>query len=129
MKVQAHALLIFKRKVYVRRGRRAAILHLLDGHETVCADDIRAAVACPKGINPKCFGVVPTELAKLGLITKVGFKNTRRPDAHSRSIYIWGLVDAAAAKQWLAKNPDIEMPPDGPADDDGNAHAVSPVAV
>lgn len=92
MKAQAHALLIFKRKVYVRRGRRAAILHLLDGHDTVCADDIRAAVACPKGINPKCFGVVPTELAKLGLITKVGFKNTRRPDAPIRGRFTSGVL-------------------------------------
>lgn len=118
LKAQALARLAAKRPVIIRRSQRALLLHLLDGHQTVCADDIRAAVACPKGINPKCFGVVPTELAKLGIITKVGFKNTRRPKGHSRPVSEWGLLDAAAAQQWLAKKPEIALPP---GDDDDHA--------
>ncbi len=109
--------------VILRRSLPATLSHPLDGHDTVCADDSRAAVACPKGVNPKCFGVVQTELAKLGTITKVGSKNTRRPQGHPRPVYDRGLVDATAARQRLAKHPDIEIPYDGTADGGDDDHA------
>jgi hypothetical protein len=114
-KLDAHALLEARREVYVLRGRRALLARLLDAPEAT-ADDVRDAVEMPDEINPVCLGVVPGLLARAGIIERVGFTESRRPDAHARPVSVWRLVDRAAALSWLAAHPDRPDPTPGEAD-------------
>ena len=66
-KLEALALLEARRRVYVRRGRRALLARLL-AMGTATADDVRTAVELPQGVNPKLFGAVPGPLAETGII-------------------------------------------------------------
>jgi len=97
------------RDLYVLRGRRALVERLLCVGEAT-ADDVRAAVELPDGVNPKCFGAVPGPLAKAGIIERVGFAPTSRPMAHARNLTVWRLVDSAAAEAWLQDHPDQPDP-------------------
>lgn len=108
-KFDAHALLEARREVYVLRGRRALLARLLDAPEAT-ADDVRDAVELPDAINPVCLGVVPGPLARAGIIERVGFEESRRPDAHARPVSVWRLVDRNAALAWLAAHPDRPDP-------------------
>ncbi|MFH1417678.1 MAG: hypothetical protein ABII12_05250 [Planctomycetota bacterium] len=108
-KLSAHATLAAQREVYVLRGRRALLRRLLDVG-TGGADDVRDAVALPAGINPVCVGVVPGPLARAGVIERVSFAESRRPDAHARPITVWQLADRDAATAWLAAHPDRPVP-------------------
>lgn len=101
----ALATLAEKRELYVLRGRRALLTALLT-KGTATADDVRAAVELPPGIDPKCFGAVATPLAKSGIVAQAGYALTVRPEAHARPIAVWRLADRAAAEQWLAAHPD-----------------------
>jgi len=114
-KLDAHALLEAHREVYVLRGRRALLARLLDAPEAT-ADDVRDAVELPDEINPVCLGVVPGPLARAGIIERVGFDESRRPDAHARPISVWRLADRAAALGWLAAHPDRPDPIPAEAD-------------
>ncbi|MBI5863435.1 MAG: hypothetical protein HZB38_02765 [Planctomycetes bacterium] len=109
-KLSAHALLAARRELYVLRGRRALLAALLDRGEAT-ADDVRRAVALPAGIDPVCLGVVPGDLARAGIIERVGFATTARPEAHARPVSVWRLADRSAALAWLAAHPDR---PDAP---------------
>lgn len=100
------------RDVLVLRGRRALLSALL-AHGTATADDVRAAVDLPDGIDPVCLGAVPLPLARAGIIERAGYVPTGRPTAHARPVAVWRLVDRAGAIAWLAGHPDQ---PD--ADDD-----------
>lgn len=112
-KLDAHALLEARREVYVLRGRRALLAALLARGEAT-ADDVRDAVELPDEINPVCLGVVPGLLARAGIIERVGFAESRRPDAHARPVSVWRLADRAAALGWLAAHPD--RPDSAPAE-------------
>src|SRR5262245_9514763 len=105
-KLAAHRLLEARREVFVRRGRRALLLQLLDTGSAT-ADAVRAAVQLPPGLNPKLFGAVPGPLAVAGLIRATGFSRTARPEGHARPVTIWVLTDRLAALDWLAANPDL----------------------
>ena len=99
------------RAYHVLRGRHALLRRLLDvGYGT--ADDVRAVVELPDGINPVCFGSVPSELARRGIIRGAGFVNSTRKESHARPTRVWELVDREAALQWLRDHPEpvIERP-------------------
>jgi hypothetical protein len=104
-KRKALTLLEARRRVYVRRGRRALLSQLL-ASGTATADDVRAAVELPRGIGPRCYGAVPTALAKAGLIRAVGYRPSERPEAHGRPVTIWQLADRGGALAWLRDHPD-----------------------
>jgi len=108
----AHRLLEAHRERLVRAARRAILRHLLD-HGTATADDVRAAVPLPPGIDPTCFGPVPGLLAKARIIRAVGFQKTARAVANARQNRVWALVDDAAAVAWLAANPELPDPGEG----------------
>lgn len=114
-KLDAHALLEARREVCVLRGRRALLAALLAGGDAT-ADDVRDAVDLPAEINPVCMGVVPGPLARAGLIERVGFTESRRPDAHARPVSVWRLADRAAALAWLAAHPERPDPAPAAAD-------------
>lgn len=99
------------RKGVVLRARRALLTVLLERGEA-SADDVRAAVALPEGVNAKVFVAVPGTLAELRLIEHVGFAKTNRKTAHARPISIWRLLDRVAALTWLATHPDPEELPE-----------------
>lgn len=104
-KSAAMTLLEGRRELYVLRGRRALLCRLLDTGEAT-ADDVRNAVELSAGIAPVCLGAVPRTLARAGIIERVGFVSSARPDAHARPVSIWALADRAAALAWLAAHPD-----------------------
>ncbi len=92
------------REVYVQRGRRALLLRLLDAG-TATADDVRAAVELPAGLDPKLFGAVPGPLAVAGIIKAAGFVKTRRKAGHARPVQLWKLANHDSAISWLALHP------------------------
>lgn len=105
-KKAALTLLEMHRERTLRSGRRALLLHLLK-HGEATPDDVRAAVATPDGVDPVCFGAVPTPLAAKGIIRRLRFAESKRPDAHARPVSVWGLVDAADAIRWLQTHPEL----------------------
>lgn len=102
----AHHLLACTRERVVRRARRALLMHLL-AHGTATADDVRAVVELPPGLNPKAFGAVPGPLAEAGIIRAAGFAKTARATGRARPVTVWRLADAAAATVWLLANPEL----------------------
>ena len=113
-KVDAHALLAARRDVLIRRGRRA-LLTALCGRGVATADDVRAAVSLPPGVNPVCLGTVPGPLAAAGIIEADGFAKSTRPESHARPVQRWRLVDRAAALAWLRDHPNRPDPAPEPA--------------
>lgn len=106
----AHATLEARRRSFVRCGQRALLKTLLE-RDTATADDVRAAVELPPGIDPKCLGAVPGALVRAGIIIRDGYVPTARADAHARPVSVWRLIDRAAAEQWLIDHPEIPEPP------------------
>ena len=104
----ALALLRARRRSIIRECERAAVLAALD-HGAVTADDVRAVVAIPPGMNPKLVGVVFRDLADAGILRRDGYRQSRRPAAHARPLSVWRLTDAAAAWGWLAANPSLPI--------------------
>jgi len=96
-----------RRAVFVRRGQRALLQRLLEVDQAT-ADDVRDAVDLPPGIAPVLFGAVPTPLARTGIIERVGYVQTVRPDAHARPVSLWRLRDHDAAARWLAAHPELD---------------------
>jgi hypothetical protein len=103
-KQAAHTRLEAQRERYVRLGRRAFLVHLIE-HGSATADDTRAVIELPDGINPKLFGAVPGPLARAGIIRRVAFTTTTRAVAHARPVSVWALADEAKAHAWLVENP------------------------
>lgn len=93
------ALILEARRVMVRRLLAAG---------TATADDIRAGLVIPDGIDPKCLGVVPRLLCNLKLIRPGGFKPTTRAEAHCRPVRIWALADPKGAQAWLDQTADAK---------------------
>jgi hypothetical protein len=102
-----------RRAVYVRRGRRALLLQLLAGR-TATADDVRAAIQLPPGLDPRCLGAVPIALAEAGIIERVDYTPSMRSERHASIIAVWGLADRAAALAWLTDHPDVPDPDTAP---------------
>lgn len=102
-KKAAHVLLEARREQYIRDARRVLLTRLLE-HGTATIDDVREAVELPNGIDPKCFGAVPGQLARAGIIRRIGFATTTRAIAHARPVTVWGLADAGRAQTWLASH-------------------------
>jgi hypothetical protein len=111
----AHRLLRARRAVYVRRGQRALLLHLLDAG-TATVDAVRAAVELPPEVSPCCFGAVPGTLADAGLIHAAGYQRSTRAQAHARPLIVWALADRDAALAWLVAHPDLPDPADADAE-------------
>ena len=84
----AHGRLKVRRAHYIRLGQRALLERLLVGG-TATADDVRASVQIPDGMDPVCFGVVPAPLARMGIIRRVDFATTSRAVAHARPVSVW----------------------------------------
>jgi hypothetical protein len=100
---------LYAAALLVRRGRRALLLRLLAAG-VATADDVRAAVELPPGVNPKLFGAVPRPLAEAGIIRPAGYTTTDRPPGHGHTIRRWALADRVAALAWLAAHPDRADP-------------------
>ena len=109
----AHALLAAHRAVYVRRGRRALLEQLLLSG-TASADDVRALVRLPDGIDPRCLGPVPGPLRRARIIRRADYMPSHRPERHASIIAVWQLADRAAACDWLGAHPDLPDVEPGP---------------
>jgi hypothetical protein len=119
------ALLEARRECFVRRGQRALVAKVLaTGYAT--ADDVRAAVAMPDAIDARCLGAVPGPLARAGIIRLAEYVKTARPERHASIIGRRELIDAQAARQWLATHPDLPDPEPDDGDDCGNLFPVDP---
>jgi len=92
------------RQGIILQARRALLLRLLAGG-TATADDVRAEVDLPAGVDPRVFGEVPRTLARLGIIEAAGFVQSVRPARHASWIRSWRLADRAGAVAWLRAHP------------------------
>ncbi|NLF07621.1 MAG: hypothetical protein GX594_06535 [Pirellulaceae bacterium] len=110
LKVDALTLLEARREVYVRRGRRAMLQTMLNGNGTATADDVRAAVELPPGMDPRCFGSVPGPLARAEIIRRAGFAKSARRERHASYILLWELADTDKAIRWLREHPELLAP-------------------
>ena len=105
LKQRAHALLSARRCSLVTRAQRVLLGILLEQGECTI-DAVRATVAVPKGIDPKCFGAVPGPLSRAGIIYSDGIRKSSRRCAHARSNTVWKVRNAAAALEWLRLHPE-----------------------
>lgn len=110
-------LLAARREVFVRRGQRALLAVLLEGAPTATADDVRAAVELPPDLDPRLLGAVPRTLALAGIVRRVDFQKSCRPERHASFVGLWELADRQAAIEWLARNPEPPDPEPEPLDD------------
>ncbi|GMV95128.1 MAG: hypothetical protein AMXMBFR82_49060 [Candidatus Hydrogenedentota bacterium] len=104
-----------RRAVYINRGGRALLLHLLENGSGT-ADDVRNAVTLPPEIDPACLGAVPGALARAGIIRRVGYCACERLERHAAPTSVWSMVDASKAWAWLADNPEPAIPDTGQGD-------------
>ncbi|MEN6406360.1 MAG: hypothetical protein ABFC77_07810 [Thermoguttaceae bacterium] len=111
-KADAIGLLSAHRETIIRRAQRALLAAILETGSAT-ADDVRELVELPPGIGPRCFGAVPSPLARAKIIRADGFVKTCRPEAHARPVTVWQLVDRPAAERWLRDHPDMPAPGDG----------------
>jgi hypothetical protein len=109
-KLDVLMLLEAQRETYINRGRWALLAAMLSGDGTASADDVRAAVTIPAGIDPVFLGAVPGELARAYIIAANGFMKSARPQAYARPVQGWKLADRDAALRWLAMHPDLPRP-------------------
>jgi hypothetical protein len=88
---------------FPRYEAEAALLEAALIHPALQAtiDDVRRKVDCPDGVNPKNFGMVPTQLQADGIIVKVGHAYTERRVAHGRDVSLWRIADVEAARKRL----------------------------
>ncbi len=115
-KLGAHAVLEAHREAIILRGRRALLDALLT-RDTASADDVRAGVELPAGIDPVCLGAVPGPLARARIIRADGFAKTCRAIGHARPVTRWALLDRTAAIAWLRDHPDKPDPDNAEACD------------
>ena len=122
-KLDVLATLDARRDVLVTRARRALLSHLLS-HGMATADDVYRSMALPVGIDPRCLGSVPGSLARAGIIRRIGYIASDRRERHASVLSVWELRDAAAAREWLARHPDL---PDDLGPDALGSPVVSPI--
>ncbi len=88
------------RAALVRECTVAALrIALREGEVT--ADDVRAVVPIPPGINPKLVGAAFNDLAD-GILRRSGDRPSNRKLAHARRVTLWELGDHSAAIGRLA---------------------------
>ena len=112
-----------RRETYVNRGRRVLLARLLS-HGLATADDVRRAVELPAKIDPRCLGSIPGPLARAGIIRCIGYEKSDRRERHASIIGVWEILNAAAAREWLARHPDQ---PDNLGPDALGLPVVSPI--
>ena len=112
-----------RRETYVNRGRRVLLARLLS-HGLATADDVRRAVELPANIDPRCLGSIPGPLARAGIIRCIGYEKSDRRERHASIIGVWEILNAAAAREWLARHPDQ---PDNLGPDALGLPVVSPI--
>lgn len=105
---EALNLLRTHRAAIVRELTRAAVTIALE-RGTVCADDVRDRVPIPPGIRPVVVGAAMRDAADAGIITRIGYRKTRRALAHARPLTVWQLTDREAAAAWLHDHPPIDI--------------------
>ena len=132
-KGEAFANLEAHREWILLKARRVFVAVLLEkGRCTI--DCVRAAIELPAGMNPVCFGPVPTSFARQHLIERVGFADTTRAEARCRPVSIWELKSPSGLAQWLLDHPDRPSPVDAgkeqqsllPFNDAGPAESAEP---
>lgn len=96
-------------RIFLNRCRRALLVALLENN-VATMDDVRTAVVIPSDINPKCLGAVPGALVRSGIIAASGYAPTTRREGNCRTLRVWSLADADAARRWLALHPDHPYP-------------------
>jgi hypothetical protein len=112
------------RRVWTRRIQRA-FLALLMERQTGIVDDIRGRVKPPTDAGTALWGAATLGLALRGLIRRVEFTPSSRPERHGCFIGVWTLnVEHAKARHWLDTHRDLPEPE--PGDDDGEDAASSP---
>jgi hypothetical protein len=102
----ALAILRVHRPVVFRDLTRAAVRIALDRGE-LTADVLRAVVPIPPGIRPVVVGAAIRDLALAGIIRRIGYRPSARPEAHARPLAVWHLTTIAAAHAWLAAHPPL----------------------
>ncbi len=93
----------------IRAAQRALIDAILVNGEA-SADDIRAVVVIPDGVNPSIVGTAIRLLAQDGIIVPVSTKTAQRPIAHAHLFRVWRLADRDQGNVWLASNPTPIVP-------------------
>lgn len=102
----ALALLRTHRAALVRALSRAAVRIALE-RGTVTADDVRHAVPIPAGIRPVVVGAAVRDVATAGVLRRVGYRPSARPEAHARPLTVWQLSDEPTGRAWLAAHPPL----------------------
>lgn len=93
-----------RRIVFAAVQRAALAIVLRQG--VVCADDVRAVVTIPDGIDPRIVGPAFGGLKRDGFLERIGTHPTGRPIAHGRDIRDWRLKgNRPAAEQLVAAQP------------------------
>lgn len=109
-KSKARTRLRARRRVQVRRARRAMVVHALVFGK-VTADDVAKMIESPPDLDPRWRGTVPGPLVRHGILHDTGRTlRSSRPIAHARKITVWALASATAARQWLARYPNLPDP-------------------
>jgi hypothetical protein len=96
------------RAALILQSRLALLRHLLV-HGTGTMDDVRAVMTVPPGVSPTFFGGVPHALVAEEIITRDGYRPTKRPKAKDRPVAVWRLVNRQAAVEWIAENQPEEV--------------------
>jgi hypothetical protein len=95
--------LVAQRADLIRRAERSLLTILLRrGQATI--DDVRPELEpLPDDCRPVWLGAVPKPLLAGGIIERVGFAMSERPESHARPVSIWRLIDRDAAVRRLAE--------------------------
>lgn len=123
---QAFERLRWSRPVLVRRLQRAFVTHLL-ANGPDCTDAVRALVPIPPDVDPRVVGYAVKSLSfDHGITHSVGATKTARKVAHRRHLERWAIPDAAKARRWLDRHPDLCAP--APVPDAAPADPADPFA-
>lgn len=96
----------------LQRARRALLLAMLASADGTATNDAIHAAIKDLPDDARFLGAVPKPLQALRIIAGRGYVKSKRPEAHSRPLILWGLVSSEAAERWLRDHPE---PPPAPA--------------
>jgi len=96
-----------RRQTLVRRGQRALLGQLLDGH-TATVDDVAALLVLPPETGRRCPDAIPRALAEARLIEPLPNPRSPAPDGWS-STTIWTLGNREDAEKWLVEHVDLPV--------------------